>query len=826
MINVKNEEVLVVKNILEYLITNKKFENNVFDMFDLFGENIDNINEMKTLFSRYFGDSTIIRLKKEYVEIYEKIVYFLADFIYYEKKSYYDHFLDFSSIILKNVNEEITNLDMIKISACYYSLCNKATNFGMDYYVSEFVASSITITEKTNLLNTLCNYFSEKYYSKTLLDLFGSCTLTEVFSFSDVNTFADFKKSSKIYKLIFCLNDVFNIYDNLIVYFGNINLLFEEKFKDTLDRVSIRSAKILEIRYGLIDGKVLTLEEIGNHYNLTRERIRQLEIKGSDKIKKVFYQNIKFIRKVYEFLKKGESEYILYQDLYLYLGTKKNVYLFLMYIDLFFDDIKNDRRLLILYSYKYNEKVIELCDEILENFSFVVTKEEYLNLHDDLKIIFNYRYKEFNSVYLKKSIRIKDVIDYEIQEQFGKQMLLTEESFNIFNSKLVKKYGLEEELSMRNFKNILERSEYVLIDKHCYSKIHNLVKLPKEVENKIFEYLFAMNSFLYYKDFYATFKDELFKYGVNNIYYFKSLVDSLLPEEFLTTKDYIYSNNYSDVINKAINQMKAFNRPFDFNDLYLNLPNISKRIIKRVITKELQSDLLKRLDKKFIYPETIIENIEADFLYEYINKLIDQLGEGFVATRKVYFKMHFDGILNKFNYIDNSYDLFTLLKNVLGNKLTFKRPFISKGDNDRLTNSIVLNDYVSEFNTIEFDEIYAYCNKVGVRRLSRLEIANTICDNFCLISIEKFVNKENDNINDFLLNRIKQVLNLIIGRETVINCNKFNKYLLLPNIGYKWNKYLLHGVLVSYLGDEFEIEYINKKFDDLEYVVRRLNNDR
>ena len=151
MINVKNEEVLVVKNILEYLIANKKFEDNVFDMFDLFGENIDNINEMKTLFSRYFGDSTIIRLKKEYVDVYEKIVYFLADFIYFEKKSYYDHFLEFSSIILKKVNEEITNLDMIKISACYYSLCNKATNLGMDYYVSEFVASSITITEKTTM---------------------------------------------------------------------------------------------------------------------------------------------------------------------------------------------------------------------------------------------------------------------------------------------------------------------------------------------------------------------------------------------------------------------------------------------------------------------------------------------------------------------------------------------------------------------------------------------------------------------------------------------------------------------------------------------------
>jgi RNA polymerase primary sigma factor len=56
----------------------------------------------------------------------------------------------------------------------------------------------------------------------------------------------------------------------------------EEIFKD----LSEREREILEMRFGLKDGSTYTLEEVGKKFNVTRERIRQIEAKSLEKIRK------------------------------------------------------------------------------------------------------------------------------------------------------------------------------------------------------------------------------------------------------------------------------------------------------------------------------------------------------------------------------------------------------------------------------------------------------------------------------------------------------------------------------------------------------------
>ena len=52
-----------------------------------------------------------------------------------------------------------------------------------------------------------------------------------------------------------------------------------------MDSLSDREKKVLIMRYGLDDGKERTLEEVGKEFNVTRERIRQIEAKALWKIK-------------------------------------------------------------------------------------------------------------------------------------------------------------------------------------------------------------------------------------------------------------------------------------------------------------------------------------------------------------------------------------------------------------------------------------------------------------------------------------------------------------------------------------------------------------
>ena len=46
------------------------------------------------------------------------------------------------------------------------------------------------------------------------------------------------------------------------------------------DRLTPRERRVLELRYGLEDGRSRTLEEVGRDFNVTRERIRQIERTG------------------------------------------------------------------------------------------------------------------------------------------------------------------------------------------------------------------------------------------------------------------------------------------------------------------------------------------------------------------------------------------------------------------------------------------------------------------------------------------------------------------------------------------------------------------
>lgn len=61
--------------------------------------------------------------------------------------------------------------------------------------------------------------------------------------------------------------------------------LLHEQLKTALDRLPPREAQILRLRYGLEDGRVYTLEEVGQAIGVTRERVRQLEAQALNRLR-------------------------------------------------------------------------------------------------------------------------------------------------------------------------------------------------------------------------------------------------------------------------------------------------------------------------------------------------------------------------------------------------------------------------------------------------------------------------------------------------------------------------------------------------------------
>ena len=77
------------------------------------------------------------------------------------------------------------------------------------------------------------------------------------------------------------------IYDQreLMEGLGVDRQILKEQIAEVLDTLTDREQKVLRLRFGLDDGRSRTLEEVGKEFNVTRERIRQIEAKALKKLR-------------------------------------------------------------------------------------------------------------------------------------------------------------------------------------------------------------------------------------------------------------------------------------------------------------------------------------------------------------------------------------------------------------------------------------------------------------------------------------------------------------------------------------------------------------
>jgi RNA polymerase primary sigma factor len=65
---------------------------------------------------------------------------------------------------------------------------------------------------------------------------------------------------------------------------STINIQLREHIESALGILNEREAEIIKLRFGLADGREYTLEEVGQRFNITRERVRQIEAKAMEKL--------------------------------------------------------------------------------------------------------------------------------------------------------------------------------------------------------------------------------------------------------------------------------------------------------------------------------------------------------------------------------------------------------------------------------------------------------------------------------------------------------------------------------------------------------------
>ncbi|MDE2125179.1 MAG: sigma-70 family RNA polymerase sigma factor [Armatimonadetes bacterium] len=68
---------------------------------------------------------------------------------------------------------------------------------------------------------------------------------------------------------------------------ATLNLIRREQIEDVLDKLTAREREVLRMRFGLEDGHAHTLEEVGRRLDVTRERVRQIELRALKKLRHI-----------------------------------------------------------------------------------------------------------------------------------------------------------------------------------------------------------------------------------------------------------------------------------------------------------------------------------------------------------------------------------------------------------------------------------------------------------------------------------------------------------------------------------------------------------
>lgn len=91
--------------------------------------------------------------------------------------------------------------------------------------------------------------------------------------------------------------------DDMDVLEKTISLITNEDIQEIMDTLSQREKDVISSRFGFDDGQEKTLETIGKKYRLTRERVRQIEVKAKHKILAHYYMNGRITKMQYDLYK-------------------------------------------------------------------------------------------------------------------------------------------------------------------------------------------------------------------------------------------------------------------------------------------------------------------------------------------------------------------------------------------------------------------------------------------------------------------------------------------------------------------------------------------
>ena len=688
------------------------------------------------------------------------------------------------------------------------------------------------------LYNLLCEFNNYYVFLKNNIpkinDVYRNMALNDIFKFNDVSSNILFANQ------VITLDDLTNcsLYFILIIFSLQIpNLISKiyeciELTEDVINKVflkiDLKGLDILTKRNGYISNNKLALEDIGVEYGVTRERIRQIELKSLQKIRKngskiehilkaIFYNEItnsqKYVNKS-KIIKKYDSN-IANKILLLYEYGNTS----------------------IVYCSKYNviydstiSNIDEMVNDIIKDIGIVADYYETKDADDFLlKILENHYKKIDDNLYVKNGFRTRDLY-LDIADRYFQNgyRVGNDEDYNKLVEIAKDKYKIDEEIPSRHsIEAMIGRGNFIQINRGTYLSEKYCAELPDELMDRILSYI-SENNFVYYRSIYEKFHRELLELGIDNHYYLKGCIDKRLTDNMVSKRDFIVNGcqNISPV-NELINLIKSFDCEFTLDDLKLKFPGVKDYTLYSVLYDEVDNGLVFISSYEFIYLSKLnIDDKTKEELKEFIDNQFGLLNSNLISSKKIYSRLLLTNkeLYKKLNLKNGHFQLFSMMK-VMYPEFYYHRPFVSIENISINTNYTAVRNYIEKYEQFNIKTIQDYQSKMNITGINNyLQFMEDMSDDYVQIDISTMLKKDKLDIDLTELENIKQAVDLILNNFTIINTKKFKGYSLLPKIKYRWNKYLLIGILRTFYSDNYEIINTGNKYSNTDFEVRRLNH--
>lgn len=773
-------------------------------------------------------------LKKRFAEIYgEKIKgkYFLSEDIknnienYYLLKSKFDDIYSLEPyLISSSLNFKVDNYDkFIDSVIMYLILKSKTYNYDKEetlIYVYNYIRN---VEKNYNKLFTNIDRIKKSYYSLSLFDIFSFDNIDKTLLIkNNINTIKDFVDLN-LYTIMYVISSDYENYLRNIESFG---ISIKKIIDDAFSVIEEKNLEIIIRRNGYIDGNRCTLEQIGSELNVTRERIRQLEAKNLKKISLIAIDNSNILISFFNSELGKRKPYITLDKL-----VNKYDNSFINKILLLFEygnsNIVYDNTYQIIYDKSINN-IDNMINDVMNKIGIVAEPSE-LEKSDlfTLNVIKN-NYKEVTKeLYLKKGCIYRDLYLVLLEELFPKGYRAgNDEDYGVFVKTVNERYKINENIpSKHSLEAMIGRGNFIQSDRGEYISNKYAINLEKEMIDKILSYI-SENEFTYYNAIFEKFSSELKKAGIKNRYYLKGCIDKYLPSDMTTKRDYIVCGDTNKTPYEIIlNQLHSFEGKFTKKDLQKIFPGIKDYTIYNFLYSEIEKGLIWISSNEFIYASkyNIDENTKIE-LKTFINDLFSSLNTKLVTSKKIYAKLQLTNkeLYKKLNLTNGHFELFSIIKAIYNNNYYYSRPYIFLEENAYNTRSTIIQDYVRQYDSFNFKMIQDYQSKMNIGGLySYLEFMENMSDEYVQVDIDEMVKIEKLNLNEVTIKEIKKVIDLILDNFNVIETSKFNAYSLLPKISYVWNKYLLVGIIRSYLSEYYDIKNTENTYSNTDFEVRR-----